>query len=111
MIVNCSKCHFYFDDTFRLTYCPHATFPANDGSNNFTRYEGAYLSKDPPPQVTLPKRFLSFDEFTERVGGWSVLLAMYLSLGGRIEGLPTNIQLFLARELEKAKVKQEEKTP
>jgi hypothetical protein len=48
---------------------------------------------------------LSLDEFIERVGGWAVVYSMYMALGGKLSGLPTAAQLFLARELEKAKAK------
>lgn len=42
MIVQCSTCAMYFDDAYRLTYCPHDTFAANDGSNNFAHYYDSY---------------------------------------------------------------------
>jgi hypothetical protein len=44
MIVKCSKCKRHFDDEFRLTFCPHDTFAANDGCNNFAYYPESYLS-------------------------------------------------------------------
>lgn len=47
MIVKCNNCSMYFDDEFRSTICPHETFPANDGLNNFEIHEDAYLSDEP----------------------------------------------------------------
>ena len=38
MIIQCEKCIMYYDDQFRLTICPHNTFNANDGQNNFRHY-------------------------------------------------------------------------
>ena len=38
MRVTCHKCGSSYDDQFRLTYCPHDTFAANDGSNNFRHH-------------------------------------------------------------------------
>jgi len=43
MIVTCKKCGSRFDDEFRLTFCPHETFAANDGQNNFRHHPEAYL--------------------------------------------------------------------
>lgn len=43
MIIQCDKCSARFDDEFRTTICPHETFPANDGKNNFRYHHGAYL--------------------------------------------------------------------
>src|SRR5579872_6411513 len=45
MIVTCQKCGARFEDSLRLTYCPHETFAANDGNNTFRHHPGAYLSK------------------------------------------------------------------
>jgi hypothetical protein len=47
MIVQCSKCNMYFDDEFRMTFCSHVAFLANDGKNNFKRHDDSYLSKNP----------------------------------------------------------------
>lgn len=47
MIVQCDKCSKYFDDEFRLTFCPHNAFAANDGKNNFKVYSDSYLSDKP----------------------------------------------------------------
>lgn len=43
MIVRCDKCNLKFDDEFRTTICPHETFAANDGRNNFKHHEDSYL--------------------------------------------------------------------
>lgn len=43
MIVKCEKCGKRFEDEFRRTICPHDTFLANDGQNNFTIYHDAHL--------------------------------------------------------------------
>lgn len=47
MIVYCNKCKKYYDDEFRLTYCPHQVFPANDGKNNFEWKYDSYISDKP----------------------------------------------------------------
>jgi hypothetical protein len=47
MIILCPVCLSEFDDEFRSTLCPHATFPANDGRNNHKHHPKAYLSSDP----------------------------------------------------------------
>lgn len=41
----------YYEDVFRLTLCPHRTFPANDGKNNFASHSEAYLSRFYPEGV------------------------------------------------------------
>lgn len=43
MITKCGKCGASYDDQYRYTICPHLTFPANDGYNNFTVYKEAHL--------------------------------------------------------------------
>ena len=43
MIVQCTLCDCYYDDEFRLTFCPHDTFAANDGNNNFAYHDDSYL--------------------------------------------------------------------
>ena len=48
MIVLCPNCDIYFDDAYRLTACPHDTFVANDGDNNFAHHPESYLSEDAP---------------------------------------------------------------
>lgn len=50
MIVLCPTCSWTFDDQFRLTYCPHDTFAANDGMNNHAHHPDAHLQ--PPENVT-----------------------------------------------------------
>lgn len=47
MIIKCLKCKKCFDDQFRVTDCPHDTFMANDGQNNFRHYHESYLSDKP----------------------------------------------------------------
>jgi hypothetical protein len=51
MIVTCTKCGAGFDDAYRWTVCPHETFPANDGSNNFRHHPEAYLGTPPKGAV------------------------------------------------------------
>jgi len=51
MIVKCVKCKMFYDDEFRYTICPHKTFLANDGKNNFKVNEDAYLSKHNPAKT------------------------------------------------------------
>ena len=53
MIVRCEKCRKYFDDEFRLTYCPHDTFPANDGHNHFEHHRDSYLDDEAPSKVRM----------------------------------------------------------
>lgn len=43
MIVECPLCDWEFDDTYRSTICPHGTFLANDGHNNFAHHPDAHL--------------------------------------------------------------------
>lgn len=52
MIIKCIECGKYFDDQFRSFDCPHNTFPANDGQNNFKHYPESWLSKN-MPSVTI----------------------------------------------------------
>ncbi len=44
MIVRCEECKKYFEDEFRSYVCPHYTFAANDGNNNFAHHPESYLS-------------------------------------------------------------------
>jgi hypothetical protein len=44
MIVRCPACDIYYDDEFRKSICTHATFLANDGQNNFRRYEESWYN-------------------------------------------------------------------
>ncbi len=46
MIIKCSECGRRFDDEFRTTICPHETFSANDGANNFMHHPESYLEPD-----------------------------------------------------------------
>jgi hypothetical protein len=39
------------DDAFRYTICPHPTFAANDGQNNFAHHPESYLATAPPPHL------------------------------------------------------------
>ena len=48
MILQCIECCKYFDDEFRSCNCPHDTFAANDGQNNFKHYTESWLSEQPP---------------------------------------------------------------
>ena len=48
LILRCPACLRYFDDEFRIVYCPHDTFPANDGRNTFAHHPEAYLADIPP---------------------------------------------------------------
>lgn len=43
MISRCLECGARYNDEYRSTICPHKAFPANDGNNNFTVHEDAYL--------------------------------------------------------------------
>lgn len=45
MIVQCEECKLKYDDEFRIITCPHDTFLANDGQNNFKHYTHSYLEK------------------------------------------------------------------
>lgn len=48
MIVKCTSCLMWFDDSYRFVYCPHDTFAANDGENNFRHHPESYCdSRDP----------------------------------------------------------------
>src|SRR4051812_43473197 len=53
MLVQCKTCMQAFDDEFRDTGCPHRTFAANDGANNFAHHPESYLGpvKDAPNAV------------------------------------------------------------
>ena len=47
MIVTCTRgCGKRFDDEYRTTICPHETFAANDGQNNFAHHPEAYLERE-----------------------------------------------------------------
>jgi hypothetical protein len=53
MIVTCARgCGARFDDEFRDTICPHNTFAANDGRNNFTHHPESFIDTNPSaPQL------------------------------------------------------------
>jgi hypothetical protein len=51
MIIQCSDCKKHYDDEFRWTQCPHNTFAANDGHNNFKHYSASWLGDKPPSKV------------------------------------------------------------
>ena len=46
MIVTCGTCKTRYDDEFRLTFCPHETFEANDGRNNFAHHPESHISHE-----------------------------------------------------------------
>jgi hypothetical protein len=52
MIVLCPTCGRHYDDTYRWTYCPHDTFAANDGANNFRHHPESYLSRKKEDMVS-----------------------------------------------------------
>jgi len=43
----CPQCDTRYDDEFRSTICPHETFAANDGHNNFAHHPESYLKHEP----------------------------------------------------------------
>jgi hypothetical protein len=51
MIVQCPQCGLAYNDEFRWTICPHETFAANDGKNNFHHHPESYLEKKPMPDL------------------------------------------------------------
>lgn len=51
MIVKCPSCPKFFDDQFRTTICPHDTFSANDGWNNFKHYPESWLADSEPKRT------------------------------------------------------------
>jgi hypothetical protein len=75
MIVHCAECGADFDDQFRWTYCPHETFPTNDGNNVFREHPESFIRRAEPttgalhPTVTLLAKLGSLavhiDEFFE----------------------------------------------
>lgn len=48
MIVMCEECGKRFDDEYRTTICPHDTFAANDGRNNFAHQPSSFLETAKP---------------------------------------------------------------
>lgn len=55
MIIKCEECNKYYDDKFRDTSCPHVTFLANDGHNNFKHYSDSWLGNCEPMSYIMPK--------------------------------------------------------
>lgn len=55
MIVECPDCHAVFDDAYRWTFCPHNTFAANDGNNNFRHHVESLLRPAPLGQRWNPQ--------------------------------------------------------
>lgn len=43
MTRKCESCNWTYDDEFRSTICPHDTFAANDGNNNFAHHPDSVL--------------------------------------------------------------------
>jgi hypothetical protein len=52
MIVGCLNCGRDYDDEFRWSICPHETFAANDGQNNFEHHPESYLGPAPRSSLT-----------------------------------------------------------
>lgn len=63
--------------------------------------DSARLEEPRPVPATPP---ISFDELVSRLGGWGVILSMFLALGGKLTGLPPSAQDFLAKRLEEEKL-------
>lgn len=71
MILKCNTCFKYFDDQFRDTSCPHDTFSANDGKNNFKHYSESWLNdhypligfQDPNYQNTMKSEYNHYQEW------------------------------------------------
>ena len=58
MLVRCEKCRKVFEDCYRSTICPHGTFPANDGMNNFLLHPEAYLADEFPKEHALGQQLV-----------------------------------------------------
>lgn len=55
--MHCEACGARFDDEFRTTVCPHGTFAANDGRNNFAHHPESHLSHgDRPVTIYIPRK-------------------------------------------------------
>ena len=55
MVVFCKTCNMFYDDEFRLTFCPHDAFLANDWpQKKFSIHHDAYLSEQAP--ILLPPK-------------------------------------------------------
>lgn len=68
MIVECSKCHTRYDDEYRWTICPHETFAANDGKNNFAHHPESFISSPEPDYPRKPDGTLDIEEISRVVG-------------------------------------------
>lgn len=42
----CTHCDTRYDDEFRSTICPHETFAANDGHNNFAHHPESFFHRE-----------------------------------------------------------------
>ena len=51
MIVLCDGCGMWYDDEYRWTICPHQTFAANNGNNNFVHNDQAYIGAAHPDEL------------------------------------------------------------
>lgn len=65
MIVECPECHGRYDDTYRWTICPHGTFAANDGQNNFAHHPESYI--DAPDYPRKPDGTLDIEEMSRMI--------------------------------------------
>lgn len=84
MIVQCSACAMYFDDAYRLTYCPHDTFAANDGNNNFAHHPESYFSKFKPTEPDgFAEWFESQGEFRAPATARMIALSAWLEVERR----------------------------
>jgi hypothetical protein len=60
VVVICEQCGARFEDEYRTTICPHGTFAANDGRNNFSHHPESTLeivvpdSSGTKPNVSSP---------------------------------------------------------
>ena len=63
MVVTCPDCQRTFQDEYRFTFCPHDTFAANDGKNNFAHHPEAHLSS--PVRRTASEMVREFHETYE----------------------------------------------
>lgn len=57
MIIKCEHCSKFYDDQFRSTVCPHDTFSANDGQNNFRHYPESWLADKEPSRESHGDKF------------------------------------------------------
>lgn len=68
MIVYCCSCSKWYDDEFRSSVCPHSTFSANDGQNNFKHYHESWLSNNKPDSGEAVKYYYEFLEKNKIAG-------------------------------------------